>query len=302
MSELSQAIQNLPLAGLIPVVLLIIVGIILWAAGRRVLRAGFAAAGLIIGGAVGWILSEAVGLGLSPWVGAAVIGIILACVAALMYRVAVAAALALVFGIAAPMAVVTVAEIQGVDKSVLKPVESEPAGGPAAGEPDELDRFFGESPSQEGASPPGEQRPISPPAAAAEGGGGTDLDLSKEAAERLQQARSYAEQVLEGLRAWWDETPQKLRPAIIGAAVGGILLGVLFGALAPNLSAAVVTSFGGALLWLSGLRIVVTQLGEPVANWLPSQATWLLGLWLIISLVGVAIQWMFRPKPADKPG
>jgi hypothetical protein len=296
MSELSQAIQNLPLAGLIPVVLLIIVGVILWAAGRRVLRAGFAAAGLILGGAAGWILADALNLGVSAWIGAAVLGIIIACVAALMYRVAVAGALALVFAIAAPMAVVTVAEVQGVDKSVLQPVETEPeAEGPAPREPDELDRFFGEADENQG--------PINLLDEAADNGGeGGDIDLSEEAAERLQQARSYAEQVLEGLRAWWDETPQKLRPAIIGAAVGGILLGVLFGALAPTLSAAVVTSFGGALLWLSGVRIVVTQVGEPVVNWLPSQATWLLGLWLIISLIGVAIQWMFRPRPADKRG
>ncbi|MDY7107052.1 MAG: hypothetical protein SYC29_00290 [Planctomycetota bacterium] len=296
MNELSQAIQDLPLAGLIPVVMLIVVGIILWAAGRRVLRAGFAAAGLILGGAAGWILGDAVQLGVSPWITAAVLGIIIACVAALMYRVAVAGALALVFAVAAPMAVVTVAEIQGVDKSVLQPVEPEDEPeGPAPRELDELDRFFGEAEEGEG--------PISPPGEPGDDEGGDgQIDLTEEASERLDQARSYAEQVLEGLRAWWDETPEKLRPAIIGAAVGGILLGVLFGALAPTLSAAVVTSFGGALLWLSGLRIVVTQVGEPVVNWLPSQATWLLGLWLIISLIGVAIQWMFRPKPADKPG
>jgi hypothetical protein len=295
MSELSQAIQDLPLAGLIPVVLLIIVGIILWAAGRRVLRAGFAAAGLILGGAVGWVLGNALTLGVSPWITAAVLGIIVACIAALMYRVAVAGALALVFGIAAPMAVVTVAEIQGVDKSILQPIETEPDDGPAPRELDELDRFFGDEDPLDG------EGPISPPGEAGDDGAG-EIDLSEEAAERLQQARSYAEQVLAGLQAWWDETPEKLRPAIIGAVVGGILLGVLFGALAPTLSAAVVTAFGGSLLWLSGLRIVVTQIGEPVTNWLPSQATWLLGLWLIISLIGVAIQWMFRPKPADKPG
>lgn len=295
MSELSQAIQDLPLAGLIPVVLLIIVGIILWAAGRRVLRAGFAAAGLIIGGAVGWMLGNALTLGISPWITAAVLGIIVACIAALMYRVAVAGALALVFGIAAPMAVVTVAEIQGVDKSILQPIETEPDDEPAPAEPDELDRFFGGAGLDEAGGP------ISSPGDAS-GGEGDAIDLTEEAAERLQQARSYAEQLRAGLQAWWDETPEKLRPAIIGAAIGGILLGVLFGALAPMLSAAVVTAFGGSLLWLSALRIVVTQIGEPVTNWLPSQATWLLALWLIISLIGVTIQWMFRPKPADKPG
>jgi len=293
MSELSQAIQNLPLAGLIPVILLIIVGIILWAAGRRVLRSGFAAAGLIVGGAAGWMLGHAVSLGISPWISAAILGILIACIAALMYRVAVAGALALVFGIAAPMAVVTVAEIQGVDRSVLQPVEvpAEPEEAPR--EPDELDRFFGGEEESES--------PINPMDLGAEAVA-EEFDLGEEATEQLEQARSYAEQLIAGLQAWWDETPAKLRPAIVGAAIAGVLLGVLFGALAPMLSAAVVTAFGGALLWLSGLRIVLIQVGEPVAGWLPSQATWLLALWLIMSLIGVAIQWMFRPKPADKPG
>lgn len=292
MSELSQAIQNLPLAGLIPVILLIIVGIILWAAGRRVLRAGFAAAGLIVGGAAGWMLGHAVTLGISPWISAAILGILIACIAALMHRVAVAGALALVFGIAAPMAVVTVAEIQGVDKSVLQPVEAPAEPGEAPPEPDELDRFF---------DPEQAESPINPMDLGTEAVV-EEFDLGEQATEQLEQARSYAEQIIAGLQAWWDETPAKLRPAIVGAAIAGVLLGVLFGALAPMLSAAVVTAFGGALLWLSGLRIVVIQVGEPVAGWLPSQATWLLALWLIMSLIGVAIQWMFRPKPADKPG
>jgi len=292
MSELSQAIQNLPLAGLIPVILLIIVGIILWAAGRRVLRAGFAAAGLIVGGAAGWMLGHAVTLGISPWISAAILGILIACIAALMHRVAVAGALALVFGIAAPMAVVTVAEIQGVDKSVLQPVEAPAEPGEAPPEPDELDRFF--APEESGG-------PINPMDLGTEAVV-EEFDLGEQATEQLEQARSYAEQIIAGLQAWWDETPAKLRPAIVGAAIAGVLLGVLFGALAPMLSAAVVTAFGGALLWLSGLRIVLIQVGEPVAGWLPSQATWLLALWLIMSLIGVAIQWMFRPKPADKPG
>jgi F0F1-type ATP synthase assembly protein I len=295
MGEMSQAIQDLPLAGLIPVALLMLVGLMLWAAGRRVLRAGFGAAGLIVGGAIGLLLGTA--LGISPWIVALILGVILACLAALAHRVAVAGSLALVLGAAAPLAVVTVAELQGVEESVLQEPESppgEPEGIPGLDrEPDEFDRTFGRSGI--------------PPEEFGEGGIGEavvaeQLDLTDETRQAVGQARGYAERLLEAVRTWWSETPVKLRPTIVGAAVGGILVGVLFGALASSLSAAVVSSFGGALLWLSGLRIVLLQMGEPVAGWLPSSATASLTIWLIISLIGVAIQWMTRPKPADKPG
>jgi hypothetical protein len=293
MSEMSQAIQDLPLAGLIPVLLLMLVGLMLWAAGRKLLRAGFAAAGLIVGGALGLLLGTAIGF--SPWIVALVLGIILACLAALAHRVAVAGSLALVFGAAAPLAVVTIAEIQGVDKSILQEPTESPEGIPGLEErePDEFDRTFGRS----GMAPEEFGEGGVEEAVVAE-----QLDLTEETRQALGQARSYAEQLIEAVKAWWAETPEKLRPTIVGAAVGGVLVGVLFGALASGLAAAVVSSFGGALLWLGSLRVVLLQAGGPVAGWLPSTATASLTIWLIISLIGVAIQWMIRPKPADKPG
>jgi hypothetical protein len=294
MDELSQAIQNLPLAGLIPVILLLLVGVVLWAAGRKVLRAGFAVAGLIVGGAVGWIVAANTGLGLAPWIPAVVLGIILACVAALGYRVAVAGALALVIGVAAPLAVGTVAEIQGVENSMLR-AEPEPPKN-------------GEMPETAPDDDPADWLEDDPPLLGGEIDDedlrshllGDDFEVTEQEREIIEDARGFAEQLADGIKAWWVERPERLRPMIVGAAVLGIIFGVLIGALAPVASASVVTAFGGSLLWLTSLRIALVQFGEPITGWLPRGATALLIIWVVVALIGVTIQWIFRPKPADK--
>jgi hypothetical protein len=289
MDELSQAIQNLPIAGLIPVILLLLVGIVLWAAGRKVLRAGFAVAGLIVGGAVGWIVAANSGLGLAPWIPAVVLGIILACVAALGYRVAVAGALALVIGVAAPLAVGTVAEIQGVENSMLR---SEPVSPETMPEDDPADWLEEDDPSPLGGEIDEEDLRTHLL--------GDDFEVTEREKEIIEDARGFAEQLADGIKAWWIEQPERLRPMIVGAAILGIIFGVLIGALAPVASASVVTAFGGSLLWLTSLRIALIQFGEPITGWLPRGATALLIIWVVVALIGVTIQWIFRPKPADK--
>jgi hypothetical protein len=305
MTSLSETIQNLPFAGLIPVVLLALVGILLWAAGRRVLRAGFAAVGLILGAGIGWVLGEQASLGVPPWVPALVIGIIIACVAALGYRVAIAGALALVFGVGGATGVVMVAELQGVEKSIAvkepKPIETEQKS-------DKFDELFpssfapGDQPlsggegdaSSEGSE--GDREAASGEEGEPEAGG----DLRGQAAEVMDDVRTYAGQLIGAIKQKWSETPEQLRPSIVSAAIIGLLAGALIGTLAPTQSATVVTAFGGSLLWLSCLRVMLAQFGAGVEKVLPSSATALLIVWLIIAIAGAVIQWIFRPKRADK--
>ncbi len=289
MSEMSKAIQELPIASLIPIALLVIVGLLLWAAGRRVLKVGFAMAGLIVGGVIGWLIGAQFSIGIPPWVFAAVLGLLLACISALGFRMAVAAALGVVLGVAAPLTVVTVAEIQGIDKSVIQDDDDSGSGwdlGTKEREKDEFDLIFGSADAIDAAGG----------AIAPEG-----FDIPDGAVEKLEEVRGYAEMLLDGVKAWWAEQPDKLRPAIIASAVGGLLVGVLVGTLAPSITASVVTSFGGSLLWLFGLRVILIQMSETIAEWMPNSATASGVIWLIISIVGIVIQWIFRPKAADKP-
>src|SRR5436190_3997155 len=110
MSDLSRTIQSLPWSGLVPVALLVVVGLLLWIAGRRVLRAGLIMIGLGVGGVVGWLLGDSIKMGVQPWVVMGIGAMVIAVVAALSYRVTVVASLATICGLLAPLAVLTLSQ------------------------------------------------------------------------------------------------------------------------------------------------------------------------------------------------
>ena len=87
----------------------------------------------------------------------------------------------------------------------------------------------------------------------------------------------------------------------MAAEVDGRLAGVLVGTLAGALRAKVVTAFGGSLLWLSCAGVLVAATDLPEGPWLPATPVAWLALWVITAVIGLAIQWTFRPKRADKP-
>ncbi len=314
MSPLNETIQDLPLAGLIPVLLLVVAGLVLWAAGRRVLRVVFATAGLIIGFGLGWMFASNWDLGLEPWIPAAILGLALACIGALLYRVAVAVALAAVCAIAGPAAVVALGEMQGLEATAPDAdaaadreddaFADDGTAGPLLGDrdPDAPPLPFGTREIVDEANDwllPREDDVRDEVLDRAADAGIAKLGLDDQAAQKLHDAKGYAQSLIDAVREWWASTPVRLRPAIIGAAITGGLVGLLFGTLAPSLTASVVSAFGGAMLWLGAGRVLLARLGEPVEQILPDHATWFVFLWLITSLIGVAIQWTFRPKPAD---
>lgn len=299
MNELSQTMQELPLAGMVPVALAAIIGLLLWAAGRRLLRTGFAAAGFVLGGAIGWILADHINVGVPSWVAGLAAAIIVASVAALTYRLAVAAALAIVLAVASPMAVIAVHELQDDAPATAQtqPEDTEQAPADTA-EPDdsnddeeldEIDRWLNDRIL--------EQLP----------GGGEGLEpqsteqltqqFAPEMSEHVDQVKSYAEKLVNAGKELWQSTPESIRPMLIAAMVIGALLGLLIGALVPGLSASVVTAFGGGMLWLSAVRIGAERFAE--GAFMPETTrTWLV-LWLVLSVIGLCIQWMFRTKQAD---
>lgn len=294
MNELSQSIQELPLAGLVPVALAVLVGLLLWAAGRRLVRPGFAAAGLLVGLAIGWIVGENINLGVPPVVPAVVAGVGLAAIAALTYRLAIAGALALVLGIGGPMAVVAVGEFQAADQSDSlgqEPKADSPTDAPPGDDRDAFDRWLNERAREHfpGGVP---HQDMSTEELARQ------LGLGEHASQHVETVKSWAEAAYAAVRQVWDDTPQHLRPAILGAAATGALLGLLIGALLPGVSASVVTSFGGGLLWLTGARVLAEHLVDGAM--MPATGRGWLVLWIAVSLMGLAIQWMFRPKRADK--
>lgn len=99
----TQASQNVDLMLLIPVFVGLGVGLLLWTAGRRVLRFGFVLMGMTIGAGVGYII----GLGwvdqVQPWVVATVGGLVLGGFAFMFYKMFVASVFAAIIGICLPV-------------------------------------------------------------------------------------------------------------------------------------------------------------------------------------------------------
>jgi len=266
--------------------------------GRKILRVRFAVGGLIIGGIAGWITGQTVNFGAPPWVVAAIGAVIMACVGAIAFRMAVAASMALIIGLLAPLSVLTFAELQAKNGG-HNLSEGEVHNPVADGITDWLKTH----------DDPQARQQVGDAISATTQSVTTAIDRAKNAPNVSEQTKAHIDEVqrfghrvVESAKSEWSRTPTTLRPTLVLSSVLGGLLGVFLGILAPGFSAAAVTALGGSLLWLSGVRVIATRMGLPAdAPWLPSSGIAWLGLWLITSVAGLAIQWIFKRPPADKP-
>jgi hypothetical protein len=288
MNDFQQTIQQAPWTGLIPVGLVILVGLLLWAAGRRVLPACLAMLGLLLGGAVGWVISESINVGIPHWTVAALGAVALALFAALAYRLAVIGALAIVFGLAAPLSVLVVHDVRSGTASSLK--ES------GQGLMGQIRETLSRHETAQNESAAGVQE--------IEESIQKQLGLSEKGQQHLGELRTMAQRLVDGGKELWSQTPKDVQPTLAASAVLGGFLGIIVGLLMPSIAASAITSMGGSALLLPGAHLLAVRFGLEGASWFPStSARWLL-VWLITSIVGLCLQWIFRtkrPAPADKP-
>lgn len=296
MSDLHQTLQELPLAGLLPVGLLVVIGLLLWAAGQKLLRTCFAIVGFLVGGIVGWLLAQALPWGVPGWLGAVIGAIGLAILSAAAFKLAVMWTFAAVLAVFAPTGVLTVHELQAKqgDTSLEK-------AGDKTGE--WIDKHFDqESREKTGQAISDATAKLKEQIDAAGDAIGEKIDeRGGEAAHKsIEEIRQFGERLVESLRKKWDEAPKSLRPILSIAAIVGSLLGLILGFIAPKFSAAAVTSLGGSLLWLTGLRLIAVRVGVPEGAWMPASGGAWMAVWLITTLLGVGIQWTKGRRKADK--
>jgi hypothetical protein len=289
---------------LIPIGLLFVCGLLLWVAGRRVMRTGFAAAGFLVGGLVGWSVGEGADLGVAPWIAGASGAVIVACIATLAFRLAVAAAVGLLLAVLAPMAVWTADERQlvafGGEAEVAQPPLATPG------------------PEGEGLGPAGEETPALPAGVQPSDFGSEELEgwlegifgagdepatgepdevATDDDEEGVGDVlRRPIEVIAERFREVWDTSPAALRGSFLAAAAFGAMLGFVIGALAPSLSATLVSSMGGSFLLLTTGLVLAGRVGFGAeAEFLGSVTVWTIA-WLVLAVIGLGIQSIFRPK------
>lgn len=288
MSDLSNTIQSLPWGGMIPIALLVFVGVLLWVAGKRVLRAGFIIIGFGFGGLIGWVLGDSIKMGVQPWAAMIIGSLVVAVIAGISYRFTVVAATAAICGLLSPLGVLTLSQ-SGTASAEVQPKQGLAATG--SGLMSGFKEILNEQQKSPGDTPEAVRYWRSTL---------KDHDrLSNNADRHIEQAMSLAEQTASVTRKAWNSTPQGLRPMLIASAVIGTIAGLLLGIIAPMFGAAAVTSLGGSFLWLSSGRVLATGFGAP-DGWWPSTGSGWLSLWLITATIGLGIQWAFRKRLADK--
>lgn len=285
--EFSQTMQGWGVPHWVPVAAMIVVGVLLWGAGKRFLKLGLAATGFGLGAAMGHAIGDSLNLGVQPWVVGAGLGLVMAIVAAIAYRLLILVLLTGVSALAAPMLVLSVANLQ----------DAEHHGGKSSLVIDEdlVERH--EDALEEAAKAIESFREA----------WSKKIGLNDRGQARLDRLGVRWSELNTTAKGFWEQTPKKLRPTLTLATVAGGVAGLFMGIMAPSFGALLLTAFGGSLLWITGTRIVATQLGLPQGAWLPSPETHgvaFAGMWLITSLVGMGVQWFFRgkaPQNADKP-
>jgi hypothetical protein len=332
MTLAAQTFADVPVAELAPMILAFGVGVVLCFFGRRVMRLAFMGAGLLAGAAAGWIITQSIELPVSGWIVIIGLGVVLAVVAALAYKITVAVVMAVVLGALCPLALVTAGEagLYELPSSESSPdaddeddavapehdAESESDALPGLGELDlppdiedwlndvlknaAAEKVNGAVSDLLGEDAAGETDDESDVADA--GANASKLTLPPEAQEHVDRAKVYVEDAYAGAKERWDGYPQSLRNNLLLSAAIGALLGLLLGALATNFSASIASAGAGSAICLFAASVCVARLGYAEANWMPNNSTVWLALWTVLAIIGLTIQWTLRPKPVDKAG
>jgi hypothetical protein len=295
MSDLIHAIQSMPLAGLVPAVMLLIAGLVLWMAGRTILRGAFILMGFLLGALIGLLMDDSWQTGLPGWVLPVLCGVVLAVIAGVAYRLAAAVMMAIVLGIACPLCVSAVNEWQvergrgisaqgddniEVDDSISSAIEEHQAG---------LDKAKAELESlRDKAS----QRIVD---AAAKRG------LEQEATAGIEHVKSFGAAVAQSIKQRWNATPKRLRPMLLLSAVVGGLTGLIVGLVARRFGDCALTAMLGGAIWVGAANVIALRGGVPDGPWYPKTTIVWMAVWLVVAIIGLSIQWARRPKPADKP-
>lgn len=265
-----QSIAELPPVAHIIVGLGLGVGLVLWLFGQRLLRPMFGALGAVLGSLLGFfLLPSALPETLfdvpSPYIGAAAGGILGLIVGVLIFRFAMGVGMAVVGGIAGLL-------IMGAA------LNSEPINNAAA-------TARGSVPNQEVIREAGLQlNPLS------------TQDLQTAAAPIAAQVEEFLKEKLAEIQTAWSEVPRQEQSRLGLAGLAGVFGGLCVGLLMPRRSAAACTAFLGAAIWLPAFAWILLALEAPGRQFLDQKGVVWLVAWVLLSILGLAVQVMGARK------
>lgn len=287
--EIPESFRQLPPAAHLLAAGGVIVGLVLWAAGEKILRLIFAAFGAIIGAGVGFfllpIIAPATVAGFpSPHVGLAAGGLLGLLLGILLYRFAVAILLAGGLGVAAVLIAAASVQFQPMPDA------------------ENLRRDYADLytplqmplPEHEG---PASESVLPEP----EGDDLAEVDTPEER-DRLAQVMEGVGPVADRVRIFlraraeefgesWSELSSRQQAIVMSSAVAGLATGFILGFFFPGRSSAGATAMAGAAVWLPCTAWLWQKMEAPGAEHLLtlSPATWL-AIWGGATIIGFGIQ------------
>ncbi len=272
--------ESLPVAGLVPAGIGMLVGLMLWRYGERFLRLALMVMGIFVGVPLGMALAAAFAPALPPVAAAIVGGVSLMVIGAIGLRFAVAGGLAVLLGLAGVLGTTVAIERGWID---LKDAPAS-AWAPAPIERASFRQTF------DSAEPPAMPPLLALQAPPAEG-------AAEQGSQWMEIRRS-----LELGQAWLKERWAALPPAgrtLVAASGGvGMLLGFGFGMILRRQALQLASALLGSLLILSGgTTLLAWAFPEWAATRLPG-GLWL-GLWGVLAIAGAMLQWKRQAVRAD---
>ena len=284
---------------LLPAGIVLITGVFMLLAGRKMLRCGLAILGALGGCLIGNSLAPIVPAALSP-LALSVVGALLGLgLGLLLWRITVATVMA-----ASCATVSSLALLLAVNSGVVSPVP------PSAAQADAIKTPPHPTDSLE-VEPVGWVTKPPPPSFQERLGAAAVTAAKEDASERLNAFSGGINRWLAGLnirlsdvlaraQGAWQTLDSPLQSALMGIAVLGGLFGFLFGLVAWKWSGAVVTALAGAGLVLLGVLLTVEVL-SPLTGaslWDLHPGLWL-GGWILLGSAGALISWQIERRHAD---
>ncbi|MFZ9691641.1 MAG: hypothetical protein ACO3EP_06325 [Phycisphaerales bacterium] len=267
-TSLADAFRELPLVGLVPAVVALLTGLLLWWHGERFLRFALMVLGIVVGVPVGLALGAAFAPTLPPLAAAIVGAVALVILAAIGLKFAVAGGLAFLLGIASVLGT-----ILAIERGLVK-LDDPPADAPQAQRSDRfpsqgimLARWQADSDSSD-----------------ATAGGG-----DAESTGPLDHLRASMTKAQEWTQERWDRLPPQGRTLAAAAGLVGAVIGFGIGLVFRRGAMRLVTALLGSMLILAGATAI---LGRSMPDWTAASlpgGPWL-AMWGALAVTGGILQ------------
>lgn len=283
-------------------VMTLLVGMLIWLAGGKLMRPAFIALGALVGVALAHLMPAMISQWIGEWMLSGLGAVIGAMVGWLAFRVLVANTLAVVISVVSVLGVAAFVRLP-VPSAAPGAVETAPEeSGPTT--PRTLEEWFASLQLKQLKDTVREavdaaKARVDETAAEPDESAGSIADLTVERGSRAVKvfaARSWQQLVF----FWNRDLDARGRALLLLALVMGYLGGLVLGFALPKRAAAVTTAMIGPAVWMPAAAYGIVALGLPLASRIPSDPLVWLVAWAALAGAGLVFQLFFGKKKAAK--